>query len=271
VKGNKIDPKISIISDEISQDFKTAVEIGSGWGIKNYEIRGINYKRVPDIDNFELSLIKDVIKIYKIKIVAISPGVFKIPWEEGKLEEHLKERLPKSFELARKLQTKLVIIFSPIKKEKEQVDFSQIIAIFKKAAKSAEKKGFILALENEPICYANTGKNTAYIVKEVGNPALKVNWDPANAFSSGEAPYPDGYRNIKDYIFHLHIKDVRRIKGEGIQYVPVGEGEINWKDQISALKRDKYQGYFSIETHFSPRIENTKKCLMNLRSLLGRI
>lgn len=266
-----LNPKISIVSDEISQDFKTAVEIGSGWGIKNYEIRGINYKRVPDIDNLELSLIKDVMKIYKIKIVAISPGVFKIPWEEEKLEEHLKERLPKSFELARKLQTKLVIIFSPVREGREQVDFSRIITIFKSVAKAAEKEGFILALENEPICYADTGKNTAYIVEKVASPSLRINWDPANAFSSGEVPYPDGYKNIRDYISHLHIKDARRIQSKGIQYVALGEGEINWKDQINALKEDKYQGYFSIETHFSPRVEGSRKCLGNLRSLLERI
>jgi len=271
MKENKTNPKISIISDEISQDFKTAVEIGFSWGINNYEIRGINYKRIPDILDSELSLIKDVIKTYKIKIVAISPGIFKIPWEERKIEEHLKERLPKSFELARKLGTKSIIIFTPIRDRKCPLDFSKMINFIKEASEAAEKEGFILALENEPICYADTGRNTAYIIKKVDSLALKINWDPANAFSSGEIPYPDGYRNIKNYIFHLHIKDARRIKGEGVQYLPVGEGEINWKDQISALKKDKYQGYFSIETHFSPRVESTRKCLANLHSLLGRI
>jgi len=268
VKENKADPKISIISDEISQDFKTAVEIGSGWGIKNYEIRGINYKRVPDILDSELSLIKQVIETYKVKVVALSPGIFKIPWEEEKLEEHLKKRLLKTFKLAHQLESNLIIIFTPIRDEKCSVDFSKMITFLKEAAKAAEKEGFILALENEPICYADNGKNTAYIVRKVSSPALRVNWDPANAFSSEEVPYPEGYKHIKDYIFHLHIKDARRIQGKGIQWLPLGEGEINWKDQISALKKDKYRGYFSIETHSSPRIGNTKRSLVNLRHLL---
>ncbi len=263
-----LDTRISIVSDEISEDFKTAVEISSGWGIKNFEIRGINYKRVPDISDSELRLIKDVIETYKIKIVGISPGIFKIPWEKEEIEQHLKERLPKSFDLARQLGTNLVIIFAPIRNRKGLVDTSQVIAIFEKAARAAEKEGFILALENESGCYADTGENVAYIIQKVANQALGINWDPANAFFAGECPYPEGYRNIKDYIFHLHIKDVQRVQRKGIRCVAVGEGEVNWKAQISALKTDKYQGYFCLETHFDPRIESTKKCLMNLRRLL---
>jgi hypothetical protein len=54
--------------------------------------------------------------------------------------------------------------------------------------------------------------------------ALKVVWDPANAYVSGETPYPDGYRCLAaERIAHVHAKDCR-VEGQRPIWCALGEG-----------------------------------------------
>jgi L-ribulose-5-phosphate 3-epimerase len=81
-------------------------------------------------------------------------------------------------------------------------------------------------------------------------PNLKVVWDPANAYVSGETPFPDGYRRLPvERIAHVHAKDCR-VEGHRPIWCALGEGGIDWKGQIRALADDGYKGWISLETHW---------------------
>ena len=58
--------KLSIVSDELSRDFQTAVEIGYEWGLVNYEIREVWLKRIPNLSQKGLYIIKEAIKSIQI-------------------------------------------------------------------------------------------------------------------------------------------------------------------------------------------------------------
>ena len=90
----------------------------------------------------------------------------------------------------------------------------------------AQAAGVALLLENEHICYADTGRRTAEIVRQVSHPALKVNWDPGNSFAAGEVPFPDAWQRMKPWAVHVHIKDAVKDPDapEGARCVPVGDG-----------------------------------------------
>ena len=49
--------KISIVTDEISSDIETAIELGTVWGIHDFELRD-DGSRVPNISAFELARTK---------------------------------------------------------------------------------------------------------------------------------------------------------------------------------------------------------------------
>ena len=53
--------KISLVTDEINQDFRTAIELGCEWGIRNFELRSAFFKRVPDISREEVQRIVQTI------------------------------------------------------------------------------------------------------------------------------------------------------------------------------------------------------------------
>lgn len=260
--------KLSILSDEISYDFQSAVEIGCQWGLRNYELRLMWLERVPYIPQRGVDIIKKVIKDYQINISTLSPGAFKVPLNSEEMETHRKRLLQGTFKLAREFNTDRVTIFgvkrSPQDKEG---DYQHVIDIVGEAAHLAGKEGFTLMLENEPGWWADTGENTAKIVRDVGSKVLKINWDLANAFSSGEVPYPVGYEFVKDYVINVHAKRAFKDKEGKIRYFTIEKEPIDWRGQIQALAKNNYKGYLAIETHLEPKIKESKKCLGILKKI----
>ena len=122
-------------------------------------------------------------------------------------------------------------------------------------------------LENEPGWWADTGENTAKIARDVNSNNLKINWDPGNAFSAGEQPYPRGYNFVKEHIVNMHVKRAFRDEKGGMRYLETGDRSVDWKGQIQALAADNYTGYIDIETHLEPKIEESKKCLEILKKI----
>jgi len=266
--------KVCVITDEISSDPETAVELASDWGIRHFEIRHLWGRRVPDIEYFQVEQLKRILTRYGVDAVAISPGIFKISIEDvANIKRHLTGRLPRSIELAKILGTNLIIIFGFIgERSKYEKYFDLMVDILRKAADHAAKENFLLALENEPICLADTGERTAKLVEAVQRKNLLVNWDPCNAYGAGECPFPDGYEHVKDLLLHVHLKDcVIDNKTGKKKYVLFNEGEVRLFDQIKALKSDSYNGFISIETHFAPKVKGTLKCWTELQKILEEI
>ena len=266
--------QIAIVTDEISQDFETAVVLGLEWGIGNFEIRSVYLQRVPDISERERTAVLRTIKEYGVNITAISPGLFKIPLESEQVEAHLNEKLYAAFEFAREVETKKVIVFGFL--PPQGVDHStypqQVVDLLGEAAQKAAQEGVVLSLENEPICWADTGQRTAQIVSQVGAKSLGINWDPCNAICSGEVlPYPEGYEKVKRYMNHLHIKDAVRDSTGRWRCVNLGEGEVDWRGQIEALIADAFDEYYTVETHFGPGVRTSKVCTENLRQIVAEV
>lgn len=282
--------KISIVTDEISADPETAIELGVEWGVHDFELRGFFGGRVPRLSRYEKQHLHDVLGEHEARIVAISPGLFKMPcplprpprlplawmeqsahdaWEDSRqaVEHHLNEVLPASMDFAHEFGAGLVVIFgfdrggaSAGSPPDEVIDY------LRRAAERAAGFGVQLALENEDGFWADTGARSARLLRAVNHPALGLNWDPGNAFFACDQPYPHGYEEVRGLIRHVHFKDARREQlGEACYAV---DGEIDWAGQLRALALDGYDGWISIETHMRPKVSAARTSLERLRSLL---
>jgi len=260
-----------IVTDEISADVREAIQLGTSWGITDYELRVIGDARVPNIKPETVNELLRLKEKFGIRYTAISPGACKGDIEDQKNFSHeLNNIFPSTFALAKKLEAPLVIIFGFQRLPRQPAALeSDVIAAFRQVAALAENKGLMLAIENEPGFWCDTGQNTARIIAAVNSPVLRANWDPANALGTDEIPYPDGYEAIKKWIANVHVKDT--IKGALLQCVPVGEGKIDWERQMQALVRDDIVKHVTIETHCLPLIENSQKNLQSLRQILQRL
>ena len=262
--------KLSIVTDEISLNFKEAVDYGVEWGIENFELRSLTSGRIPYITNEELEQIIEVKEDYGINISAISPGLFKIPLnEEEQLKLELEERIYDSFRFADKIGTRDVIIFGFKRYPKEpQTNYVQIIHILGRMTSLAEKYGFRLLLENETDFWCDTGDNTAQVLEEINSKFLRANWDPGNAYAAGEIPYPYGFLAIRKYIYNIHVKDVRRNSAGKTEWVVVGQGDVDWRGQFQAIMHGVDLKHITIETHCQPLIDSSKRNFNRINAIL---
>ena len=285
--------KISLITDEISSDPETAIELGVAWGVRDFELRGYFTGRAPRLSSYQKQHLRDILADYDAQIIAISPGLFKMPlpnkqagraslgwleqgeyesWstERGLLRQHLEELLPETLDYANELGAKKVLIFgfdragAPPGEAPEEA-----LTILRLAAERAAAAGLDLALENEAGFWADTGRRSAQIMRAVGHPNLGLNWDPGNAFCADDEPYPAGYSEVRNFVQHVHFKDAARDQQGEAQYVL--HGEIDWAGQIQALADDSFDGFISVETHIRPKVAAARSSLERLRSLIAAI
>jgi sugar phosphate isomerase/epimerase len=257
--------RVSVINDEISQDFGHACEVASrDFGMGWIELRGMWKKNIVNLDEKEVAEVRRLLDKYQLKVTDIASPLFKVDWpgapkskfSEGKsfganfsLNQQ-DEVLDRAMEMAKAFGTDRVRCFDFWRLDNQAPYRSAINDKLREAAAKAEKNGIILVLENESACNTATAAEAVKVLSSVQSPSFMLNWDPGNAAAAGETPYPDGYNLLpKDRIGHCHCKDIFR-KGKD-DWAPMGSGIIDWAGQFKALKRDGYHFAVSLETHWS--------------------
>src|SRR6266849_4888560 len=73
--------RISVINDEISQDFGRACEIASRqFGMGWIELRGMWNKNVLNLDAQEIAESRRILEKYKLRVTDIASPLFKVDW-----------------------------------------------------------------------------------------------------------------------------------------------------------------------------------------------
>jgi sugar phosphate isomerase/epimerase len=277
--------RISVINDEISQDFGHVCEVASReFGMVWIELRSMWKKNIVSLDEKEVAEARRLLEKYELKVTDIASPLFKVDWpgapkskySEGKsfgadfsLSQQ-DEVLDRAIDMAKAFGTDRVRCFDFWRLEDQTPYRAAINNKLREAAGKAEKKGIILVLENEPACNTATAVEAVKVLDAVQSRSFMLNWDPGNAAASGEIPYPDGYNLLpKQRIGHCHCKDVAK-KGKD-DWAPMGVGLIDWAGQFKALRRDGYHFAVSLETHWSgggsPE-ESSRKSWAGMKRLL---
>jgi L-ribulose-5-phosphate 3-epimerase len=258
--------RISVINDEISQDFGRACEVASRqFGVHWIEVRGMWNKNVLNLDSNEIAESRRILEKYQLRVTDIASPLFKVDWPgapKSKFSpkhdqfhadftfEQQDEVLGKSLELARTFGTDRVRCFDFWRLDDPKPYREAMNEKLREAAEKATRKRILLVLENEASCNTGTGAEAAQVLRAVQTPSLMLNWDPGNAASMGERAFPDGYVALpKNRIGHCHCKDVVK-KEHGYEWAAMGQGLIDWVGQFKALKSDGYRRAVSLETHW---------------------
>lgn len=260
--------RVAVINDEITQDFGRACEIVSReFGMNWIELRGMWNKNLLNLDAKEIAEARRILEKYKLRVTDIASPLFKVDWPgapKSKFSprhdqfnadftyEQQDEVLERSIELARVFQTNRVRCFDFWRLDDQAPHRAAINEKLLGAANATGKKAVILLLENEASCNTATGAEAAKVLAAIQSPSFMLNWDPGNAVTRGEIPYPDAYNLLpKDRIGHCHCKDAtKRPDGKGYNWAAMGRGTVDWTGQFAALKRDGYRGAVSLETHW---------------------
>jgi sugar phosphate isomerase/epimerase len=280
--------RIGAITDEFSPDIQVAAQAMQELGMKGAELRVIGGRNIMDLSDAEIAQTMDVLRGHGLQVVSIASPLLKCtlpnaPEVDSRFQQdsfnaqhsfadqpRLAER---AFEIARLTGAKIVRVFSYWRVVEPEAVFERVVDALQDLSDKAASHGLIIGLENEHACNIATAQETARVLAAVDHENLQVVWDPANAYVSGEKPFPSGYRLLESKrIAHVHAKDCT-LEGHQPIWRPLGEGDIDWEGQIDALAEDGYNGFIHLETHWGgpggDKFEGSKICGRNLKRLVA--
>jgi sugar phosphate isomerase/epimerase len=281
--------KLSVITDEISQDFAHACEIASReFGLGWVELRAMHDKNVISWNAQDIAEAQSILKKFNLRVSEIASPVFKTDWPGAPKSpyspkqpefgadftyEQQDELLDRAFALAKAFDSPPIRIFDFWRLDEQTPHRAAIDDRVRQAAVKAATKGVTLTLENEYACNTATGAEAGRLLAAIPERSLMLNWDPGNAAMRGETPFPNGYAAIpKNRIAHMHLKDLTSNGGKS-EWAAMGTGSIDFVGQFRALKRDGYTGPLSLETHWrggGTAEESTRRSMAGLKVLLQR-
>lgn len=258
--------KLGVITDEVDPDLGIVLtrfypQYGLHWAeIRNMKLRGETRYFYKSATASELKEIKKQLDDAGVRLSVLDTGVYKIalpgtaPLGENAADlnpetgeyAHQLDDLKRAADAAHSLGTNYVRIFTFKRVADPNAIFDRIVDDLNKAIAVAKKCNVVLLIENEFDCNVGTGTESARLFKAIPDRRLMHNWDPGNCFEAGEQPFPKAWDQLDhSRIAHMHLKDAR-----GKKWMPVGGGEIDFAGQFKALKKLKYAGTMSLETHY---------------------
>lgn len=261
-------PDIGIVTDEVAPDLAEALETAMGWGLRRFELREGGAGRFPAFTRDEVRILEQA-GAAGARITAVSPGLFKgAVADEARLRRELGDTLPRAVALAGRLKAPVLILFGFARYEGEPpTDRTRVMRRLEQAAAQAAEAGLVVALENEPRHWIDVPADAAAMLREIGHPALRLNWDPANLHWGGRRPTRDDFLDIRPLLANAHVKDYYPDRPEA-PWLPVGEGVTPWEEIVPWLVRETDLPHLTIETHCAPLKDCSMRSLANLRRLI---
>jgi L-ribulose-5-phosphate 3-epimerase len=282
---------LSILTDEISQDFGHACEVAAReFGMGFVDLREAGGRNIMNWDAAQIADARRVLERFKLRVACIASPIFKVDWPGAPKSsfspprdefgasftfQQQNELLERAFDLTKAFNTDRIRIFDFWRLDDPAPHRAAIDEMVRAAAVKAGQRGLTLVLENEYACNTATGAEASRLLAAIPEKALQITWDPGNAQWRDEVPYPGGYARLpKARIGHVHCKDAaRRADGQGWDWMAMGRGAIDWAGQFSALKKDGYRHACALETHWrgagTPE-ESSRQSFAGMKQLLKK-
>jgi L-ribulose-5-phosphate 3-epimerase len=281
---------LSILTDEISQDFGHACEVAArDFGMGLVDLREANGKNLMNWDAAQVADVAKVLDRFKLRVACLATPIFKVDWPDAPKSSFSPTRdefgaaftygqqdelLERAFALARQFHTDRIRVFDFWRLQDQKPHRAAIDEVVRKATAKAAKQRLTLVLENEYACNTATGAEAGRLAAAISDPALQITWDPGNAQFRDEVPFPGGYAAIpKGRVGHVHCKDAARSTGGKWEWMAMGSGVIDWAGQFRALKNDRYSHAVTLETHWrgagTPE-ESSRQSLAGMKTLLQK-
>ena len=226
--------EISLVTDELSADPRTAFELGPRMGHPPLRAaRLLCRASADDLPGTRRHRLRQMIAEFGASITAISPGLFKIPYPAAEPAESNLGWMDRGFFAQWEAQASALTEHTENSAPRLDRDgagirdppSSSLSASIAPAhpggpaptgrdrrasaapPRASRRRGLTLLIETEEGFWGDTGARTAALIEAVGAPGLAVNWDPANSFCEGDIPYPDGYEAVRRHTRNVHFKD----------------------------------------------------------------
>lgn len=265
--------KTGVITDGISRDVEYAFQVMNNAGISHAELQFVWDKEIGDQSASEIDRLKKLTEKYNITVSCISRHNFtnfRVFETDLKSVEYSREidYLKKCIEIGKIMGTRNIRVMV-CKKEvniwghggaeqwltTNNGAWDRFLDIFREPVRIAEEADIDLVAENGNDGMITSGYLARKFVDDLGSPNVKILWDPANSIVGGDAPFPDGYNEIKNCIAEIHIKDLKsdRIRST-VEFCQLGHGDFGpmLPELADALRTDGFDGVVVLESVYRP-------------------
>lgn len=235
--GDEIDPDPAVQSAVLTALGACFIEVRSAWSTN-----------ALDLDGSRLADLRAVFDRAGLRVSALASPIGKV--DLSLPPEHELQRLRRAIQVAGKLDTRYIRIFSFYPSDDAPVSSvrDDVLHRMRLLAHEAERADLILLHENEKGIYGDIPERILDIVEAVGSENLRVAWDNANFVQVGVRPFTDAFAQLSPYLEYLQLKDAHAATGE---VVPCGHGDGQLRETLAALRDSGYTGFASLEPHLA--------------------
>ena len=251
---------ISGFTDEVSDDPAVQIRALKTLGWSHIDLRSVNGRNVSSLSEKEFDLVLQQLVENDIEIACFGSTIAN--WSRSardSLELDMAE-MKNTVRHMNRAGARFIRIMSykvdtPV--ELGNALESVIIGNIKKIVELAEDNGIVCLHENCETWGGQSSGHSLRLLEQVDSPALKLVFDTGNPVSMkdivGAEPY--GYqdslkffREVREHVAYLHVKDARRVNGK-IDYTFPGEGQGRLREILGLLAEGEMPIPISIEPH----------------------
>jgi sugar phosphate isomerase/epimerase len=269
---------ISAITDEIGKTQADAIDFAHQYGMQWVELRNVPetkkeffFLTEPELKRWSAELASN-----KLKVSFLNTSLLKFNWpglvpEKGKKEPdeakwaRRKEDVSSALMAANILGVDKIRVFTGSRVANPETAYPLIVQTMEELIPLAEKAKVKLLIENENSQNVGTSAELKAIMELIPSKTVGYNWDPGNAQSLKEVPWPDGYAVLpKSRMMNVQFKG---------KNVMDGPDKLNWKAIMEAMQKDNYQGELGLETHIfdGTLIEKAHVCMKEIMHDVGEL
>jgi sugar phosphate isomerase/epimerase len=151
----------------------------------------------------------------------------------------------------------------------ESILWDRLVASCRRLCDFAEKRNIRLAFEPEPEMFIDTMPRFAELKERVNHPLFGLTIDIGHLHCLGEIPISVHLRRWKDWLWNVHIEDMRRGVHEHLMF---GEGEIDFVPVLRTLEEIGYQSGVHVELsrHSHDAVNTAKHAIDFLKRTLEK-
>lgn len=259
--------RISAITDEIGRTQADAIAFAKQYGLQWVELRTVpeSKKEFAFLSEPELKRYAAELAANKLKVSLLKTSLLKFPWEaDSKRWDRRKEDLGRAIVAAQILGVDKIRVFTGARVANPATAYPKIVETMEELIPLAENAKIRLLIENEPSQNIGTCAELTAIMDLLPSKTIGFNWDPQNALSLHETPWPGGYAHLpKTRMLNVQIK------AEGLSN---GSEQIDWMAVMEAMQRDGYQGEVSLATEtFDGTFEKANDSIREVMHIVGEL
>lgn len=237
------DFKIGIITDNLLISPYEALKEAAAMGIDGVQLYAKDQMAPENLSVSDRKKYRDTVKGYGLEISALCCSLSRAFKQSPPDESYIKATLD-TIDLAYDLGTNIVTThIGKIPADKTSAQYSERLEALTRVGEHALSHGVTIACETG----TDQPKAMAELIDKLPKNSFAINFDPANLVMLLNLDPVKAVYELKDYIVHTHVKDGVYVDGSEICEKLPGQGDVNFKSYLAALKSIGYRGYLTVE------------------------